>query len=88
MSFSGPHFSIFGLNTDIYKVFQHQYGKIQTRKTQHLDNFYKVLLVIPGRLMTKNLRKVCFSFSAVFIKKTQAETQTETEKFHLADLNF
>ena len=38
--------------------------------------------------MTKNLRKVCFSFSAVFVKKTQAETQTETEKFHIADLNF
>ena len=38
--------------------------------------------------MTKNLRKVCFFFSAVFVKKIQAETQTETEKFHIADLNF
>ena len=40
--FSGPHFSVFGLNTDIYSVNLHtqsKYGKIRTRKNSVFGHF-------------------------------------------------
>ena len=45
-SFSDLHFPAFGLNTDLYKVnlrIQFERGKIRTRKTPNMDNFYAVL---------------------------------------------
>ena len=42
-NFSGPHFSAFGLNTDIYSVnlrIQSECGKMRTRKTPNTDTFY------------------------------------------------
>ena len=42
---SGPHFPVFGLNTEIYGVtlcIQSEYRKIRTRKTPYLDTFHAV----------------------------------------------
>ena len=42
-SFSGPYFRVFGLNTDRYFVplpIQSEYGKMRTRITPNMDNFY------------------------------------------------
>ena len=42
---SGPHFPVFGLNTEIYGVnlrIQSEYRKIRTRKTLCLDIFHAV----------------------------------------------
>ena len=42
-SFSGSYFSVFGLNTDIYRVnllILSEYGKMRTRKTPNVDIFY------------------------------------------------
>ena len=47
-SFSGPHFPVFGLNTEIYEVnlrIQYSRGKIRTRKTPNTDTFYTVSLL-------------------------------------------
>ena len=44
-SFSGPYFPVLELNTEIYTVnlrIQSKCGKIQTRKTPYLHNFYAV----------------------------------------------
>ena len=44
-SFSGPHFAVFGLNTEIYRVnlrIQSEFGKMQTRKTPNTDTFHAV----------------------------------------------
>ena len=41
--FSGPYFSLFGLNTEIYGVSlgtQSKKGKMRSRKTPYLDNFH------------------------------------------------
>ena len=40
--FSGPYFSVFGLNTGIYLRIQFKYGKIQTRKNSVFGTFYAV----------------------------------------------
>ena len=43
--FCGPHFSVFGLNTDIYEVnlrIHSEYKKIRARQTPHLDTFHAV----------------------------------------------
>ena len=44
-SFSGAYFPVFGLNTDIYRVFlriQSKCGKIRTTKTLNTDTFHTV----------------------------------------------
>ena len=44
-SYSGPHFPVFGLNTDRYSVslrIQSKYGKMRTRITLNTDTFYAV----------------------------------------------
>ena len=44
-SFSGPHFPIFGLNTERYPVslgIQSECGKMQTRKTSNTDTLHAV----------------------------------------------
>ena len=43
-SFSGPHFSTFGLNREIFSRIQPERGKMQTGKTPNTDTFYAVLL--------------------------------------------
>ena len=46
-SFSGPHFPVFGLNTETYGVslrIQSERGKIQTRKTPNTETFHAVVL--------------------------------------------
>ena len=43
--YSGPYFSLFGLNTEIYSVnlrIQSEYGKIRPEKTSYLDTFHTV----------------------------------------------
>ena len=45
--FSGPHFPVFGLNTEIYGInlrVQPEYRKIRTRKSPYFDTFHAVLL--------------------------------------------
>ena len=49
-SFSGPFFSAFGMNMDIYGInllIQSECGKIRTRKTPNMDTFCAVLLCLP-----------------------------------------
>ena len=44
-SFSGPHFPVFGLNTEIYRVntvLQSNTGKYGPEKTPYLDTFHAV----------------------------------------------
>ena len=44
-SYSGPHFSTFGLNTEIYSVslrIQSELGKMRTKITPNTDTFYAV----------------------------------------------
>ena len=44
-SYSGPHFPVFELNTERYKVslrIQSECGKMQTKIIQNKDNFYAV----------------------------------------------
>ena len=46
-SFSGPRFSAFRLNTEIYSVnlrIHSKCGKMQTRKTSNTDTFYALIL--------------------------------------------
>ena len=54
-SFSGPYFPAFRLNTERYSVsfrIQFEYGKMQTRKTPNMDNFYAVSYSIEKVLTT------------------------------------
>ena len=43
-SFSGPHFSTFGLNREIFSRIQSERGKMQNGKAPNTDTFYAVLL--------------------------------------------
>ena len=47
-SYSGPYFTVFGLNTERYGVFfriQSEYGKIRTRITPNTDTFHAVYIL-------------------------------------------
>ena len=49
LSFSGPYFPAFGLNTKIYRVslrIQSESGKIWTRKNPNTDTFHAVIITI------------------------------------------
>ena len=66
--FSGPYFSVFGLNTEIYGVnlrIQFEYRKIRTRKTPYLDNFQAAYWLELNFNVDKNyisLKNTSFSF--------------------------
>ena len=48
-SFSGPYFSAFGLNTEIYSAYfriQSECGKMQTRKPPNTNTFHAVCLYV------------------------------------------
>ena len=42
-SYSGPHFPLFGLNTEYLRI-QSKCGKMRTRITPNTDTFYAVIL--------------------------------------------
>ena len=47
-SYSGPHFPVFGLNTERYSVslrIQSECGKMRTRITPNTDTFYAVQII-------------------------------------------
>ena len=46
LSFSGPYFSAFRVNTEIISVNQSECGKIRTRKTPNTDTFYVVVILV------------------------------------------
>ena len=59
--FSGPHFPVFALNTEIYRVnlpIQSECGNMQTRKTPNIDTFYTVSVDPMGdyALIRNNMR--------------------------------
>ena len=62
-SYSGPHFPVFGLNTESYGVFciQSECGKIRTRITLTTDTFCAVKVQArPATLLKKRLWHSCF----------------------------
>ena len=63
-SFSGPHFSAFGLNTKRYSEslrIQSKCGKMRTRITPNTDTFYAVYRFLSA-ITTKSICEKCFTF--------------------------
>ena len=53
-SYSGPHFPVFGLNTESYGVslrIQSKYGKMRTRTTPNADTFRAVFLAVFQKIL-------------------------------------
>ena len=62
LSFSGPYFSAFGLNTERYRVslrIQSACGKMRTRKTCNMDTFHAVYI----RAYTLKVFTLCKKYS-------------------------
>ena len=58
-SYSGPHFSTFGLNTERYSVslrIQSECGKMRTRVTPNTNTFLRSDWQLPGILKQKNAK--------------------------------
>ena len=69
---SGPGFSSFGLNTEIYRVnlcSQSKYGKMRTRKTPNTDTFHAVWSYLLKRLLKEDFTSL-FPVLLVFEKNT------------------
>ena len=78
-SFSGPYFSTFGLNTDIYPVnlcIQSELGKIRTRKTPNTDTLDVVSFFVKFPKLTKK-----FNWNSLLICKVMYR-HTFLEKLH------
>ena len=69
---SGPGFSSFGLNTEIYRVnlcSQSKYGKMRTRKTPNMDTFHAVWSHLLKKFLIEDFTSL-FSVLLVFEKNT------------------
>ena len=66
-SYSGPHFSAFGVNTERYSVsllIQSKCGKMRIRITPNMDTFYAVE---SQNLQVKSCQEFCYRWSRILI---------------------
>ena len=84
-SYSGPHFSIFGLKTERYSVslrIQSEYGKMQTRITPNTNTFYEVHCI----LLSCKHSLISINFSLILISSTEVLSSGQVLQIHLTIL--